>query len=216
MKMHQFLEEYFWKPGALRISNMVLRGAHLVNTWWLPGDYLVTTWWLLGEHLVATWWLLGECLVTTWWLLGDYLVTSWWPHGFLNKQSPCELLQNKSILKVLRKLNLGRWHKLSDSDNLWQFLTRFESGRRVSDTRFESGRRGSDSNCISSLHSQYIHFHWHHSRLENEMSLWWPVQTIAKQIFMPQFWRKATKLAALEIAMSRIFGQIISREVLKC
>ena len=104
--------------------------------------------------------------------------------GFVQKQvtwisqqtNPCDLLQNKYILKVLRKLNLGRWHKLSDSHNLWQFLT-----------RFESGRRGSDSNCISSLHSQYIHFHWHHSRLENEMSLWWPVQTIVKQIFMPNF-----------------------------
>ena len=129
--------------------------------------------------------------------------------------NPSDLLLNKFILKVLGNLNLGRRDKLSDSDNHRQVLTRFESGRWVSDARFESGRRVSDSNCISSLHSQDIHFHWHHSRLENEMSQWWPVQTIVKQIFMPQFWRKATKLAALEIAMSRILGQIISREVLK-
>ena len=94
-KTHHVL--YFWKAGALRISNMILRGDYLVTTWWLLVDHLVTTWWLLvttwwplgdfsvttwwplGDYLVTTWRLLGDYLVTTWWLLGDHLVTTWWP-----------------------------------------------------------------------------------------------------------------------------------------
>ena len=60
---HQGL--YFWKAGALRISNMILRG-----------DYFATTWWLLDDHLVTTWWLLGNYLSTNWRPLGDHLATT--------------------------------------------------------------------------------------------------------------------------------------------
>ena len=70
---HQML--YFWKAGALRISNMILRGDYMVTTWLLLGDHLATTWRPLGNHLATTWWLLGDHLATTWWLLGLKLPT---------------------------------------------------------------------------------------------------------------------------------------------
>ena len=61
---------------------------------------------------------------------------------------------------------LGRWHKLSNGDNCWRLLA-----------RYDSGRRGTDSDCICYLHSQNIHFHWHHSSLENGMKLVWGDQS---------------------------------------
>ena len=90
-KTHHVL--YFWKAGALRISNMILRGDYLVTTWGNLGEIMGKSWGNLWKSWRNLGGIMGESVVDNyiiWGILSTMESNPWchmhlWCHCYLWK-----------------------------------------------------------------------------------------------------------------------------------